>query len=107
MADTKGEMQEGSFADGPEGILLADGFEDAFIGLCERFGGMYVAAYDYEKCIKKLLTDGMAYDEAIDYFEFNTIGSWVGEKTPVFIHAMTLKEYEEEIGFPRTDSQQT
>jgi hypothetical protein len=43
-----------------------------------------VAAYDYDACIKALERD-MSYEEAVEYFDFNTIGAWVGESTPVFI----------------------
>ncbi len=65
--------------------LLADGFEQAFLGICRRFGQEPVAAYSYEKCINILVLEGMSEDEAVDYFEFNVIGSWVGVGTPVFI----------------------
>ena len=37
--------------DNPE-ALLADGFEDAFLGICERFGQPPLATYDYGKCIR-------------------------------------------------------
>ena len=29
--------------------------------------------------------DGMTRDDAEEFFQFNTVGSWVGEKTPIFI----------------------
>jgi hypothetical protein len=67
-------------------MLLATGFEDAFIGEALRFGfNEPVAAYDYDKCLEILQRDGMSYEEAVEYFEFNTLGAWVGEQTPVFI----------------------
>ncbi len=66
--------------------LLADGFEDAYIGLCNRFGQAPLAAYSYDKCLGILMErDGMTFDEAVDFFSFNVIGAWVGEGTPVFI----------------------
>ena len=30
----------------------------------------------------------MEYEEAIEYFEFNVVGAWVGDNTPVFISHM-------------------
>lgn len=71
----------------PDEVLLADGFEGAFVGLCERFGfSSAVAAYDWDKCIEILVKrDGMDYDEAVEYFTFNVIGAWMGDMTPVFI----------------------
>jgi hypothetical protein len=78
-------------ADNAEEILLADGFEEAFMGLASRFGfNQPVAAYDYEKCIDILVTrDGMDREEAEEYFDFNVIGAWVGELPPIFV---TLKD---------------
>ena len=66
--------------------LLADGFEDAYIGWCEVFNRPPLAAYDRDKCIAILMErDGMDYEEAEEYFNFNVSGSWVGENTPVYI----------------------
>lgn len=67
--------------------LLADGFDEALIGICNRYGQPSLAAYDYEKCIKILMQDGISYEEAKEYFEFNILGAWVGEGTPVFIQS--------------------
>ena len=66
--------------------LYADGFEDAFIGMVYRFGiSGPVALYDQDRCIQILMDrDGMDYEGAIECFEFNTLGAWVGEGTPAF-----------------------
>lgn len=64
--------------------LLADGFEDAFIGICNRFGQEPLAAYDYDKCIEVLMRD-MSHEEAVEYFDYNVIGAWMGTNTPVFV----------------------
>jgi hypothetical protein len=29
--------------------------------------------------------DGMTYEEAREYFDFNILGAWMGEFTPIFI----------------------
>lgn len=68
-----------------EQALTADGFDDALIGICRRFGEPPIAAYSYEKCIDLLMKQGMLMQDAIEYFDFNVIGAWVGEGTPVFI----------------------
>ncbi len=66
-------------------ILLADGFEDAFVGIATQFNKMF-SVYDREKCIDILIVrDGMTNDEAEEYFYLNVEGSWVGESTPAFI----------------------
>jgi len=70
----------------PDEVLLADGFEVAFLGICEIFGRPPVAAYDRDKCMEVLVErDGMEYDEAVEYFDFNVSGAWVGDLTPVYL----------------------
>jgi len=66
--------------------LLADGFNDAILGMCLQFGCEPIVAYDYNKCIDILIKrDGMTTSEASDYIQFNVIGAYVGNNTPVFI----------------------
>lgn len=67
-----------------ENVLLADGFEDAFLGIGRQFGKPF-AVYDREKCLNVLMKDGMDYEEAVDYFCFNVEGAYVGEQTPIFL----------------------
>jgi hypothetical protein len=65
--------------------LLADGFEDALVGFVEHFN-RFLACYDKEKCLRILMKrDKMTRDQAVEYFEFNVAGSWVGQHTPVFL----------------------
>ena len=66
--------------------MMADGFDDAILGMCVQFGAEPLVAYDYEKCIRILMEkDSITRSEAIDFMEFNVIGSYVGLNTPVFI----------------------
>jgi len=63
------------------------------IGYFRRCGQPTVVAYDAEKCIKKMIDrDGMTEEEAIEYFEFNVVGAWVGEGTPAFVYKVTSRE---------------
>lgn len=64
-------------------ILLADGFENAFLGIGQQFNTFF-AIYDRNKCID-ILTKDMSLEEAEEYFDFNVTGAYVGENTPVFI----------------------
>ena len=64
--------------------LLADGFEDALIGVGQQFYKT-LAVYDRQKCIEILMErDGMTDEEAVEYFDYNVTGAWVGENTPIF-----------------------
>jgi hypothetical protein len=61
-------------------FLVADGFDDAIIGIdlnTERL------VYSTSKCIEILMKD-MSHEEAIEHFEFNVSGSYMGEKTPIW-----------------------
>ena len=65
--------------------LLADGFETALIGFGFQFNAA-VAIYDYERCLAILRDrDGMSADGALEFFEFNVAGAYVGPNTPVFV----------------------
>jgi hypothetical protein len=69
-----------------ENALLADGFEEAILGVAERCGKDPLVVYDADKCIGILMQrDGMEYDEAEEFFQFNTLGAWAGENTPLFL----------------------
>lgn len=70
-------------------ILLADNFEKAFVGIASGKDVVPKACYDYDKCLEILQDDGITYEEAEEYFNFNVIDAYVGEHTPIF-----LKRYE-------------
>lgn len=76
-----------------EHTLLADGFEDALIG----FGYQHtkvIAIYDYHKCVNVLIErDGMTEEEAVEHMDYNVVGSYVGEHTPIFINEDLIDEY--------------
>lgn len=64
-----------------EEFLKADGFDDAIIGVDETSMRLI---YSIRLCIAILVCDGMSYDDAVDYFQFNVSGSYMGEKTPIW-----------------------
>jgi len=72
--------------DHPELMVLdPEYFDEAIIGLVQRIN-LDVVCYDKDKVIELLcVKEGMTYEDAIEHFEFNIIGSWVGETTPVFL----------------------
>jgi hypothetical protein len=63
--------------------MTFDGFDDALVGIATRFSALPLALYSFEKIIEVLLRDGGTYEEAVEYFDFNMAGAWVGEGTPV------------------------
>ena len=85
------ELEGAGFADG-EGPLFADGLDDAILGVSRRFGqATPLVAYDYGRVISTPMErDGMGREEAEEFFEFNIIGSWVGDGTPLFVSLAEL-----------------
>ncbi len=80
------ECRESNMTDANESVAIALGYEDAMIGCIERRGQPLIAVYDTEKCISILVDrDGMAEDEAREFFSLNTLGAWFGERSPAFL----------------------
>lgn len=72
-------------------FMVADGFDDAIIGVDDAIIGVddnhTRIAYSINKCIDILVNrDGMKYDEALEYFNFNVSSAYVGENTPIWIN---------------------
>lgn len=68
-----------------ENALYPTDLKDAVIGMVERFGMRPLILLDRDKCISIFMErDGMSHEEAEEFFDFNTIGAWVGEGTPCF-----------------------
>jgi hypothetical protein len=67
--------------DGYEDLMFADGLNEAIIGVSsdER------AVYSINKILEILMEDNMNYEEALDYYCFNIEGTYMGEKTPIYI----------------------
>ena len=85
--------------------LTCDGFDDAIIGIAERINLGPVVAYDVDKILEILISkmditeddldddekamgitlENKKYEMAVEYFEYNIKGAWMGEFTPVFI----------------------
>lgn len=77
-----------------EKALIADGFDGAIIGLVNQGGtSNFLVLYDSEKCIEILAKqfeeaepgDTDFHTMAVEYFEYNVSGGYVGENTPMFL----------------------
>lgn len=82
---TKLEMILEQYSD--EELLSADGFEDAVIGVAyDKTTSTFKLVYSRTLCLDVLMNrDKMTYEEASEYFDFNVEGSYMGEKTPIFV----------------------
>ena len=69
-----------------EQLLLADGFDEAILGIAEGMGRSAAVLYDYRKCVQILMErDGMEEDEAQEFMDVNVVGAYIGQHTPVFL----------------------
>lgn len=70
--------------DREESFLLADGLEEAFIGIGYQFNTP-LAIYSKSKAIQCLMDKGTDEEGAYEYFDYNVAGAYVGEQTPIFL----------------------
>ena len=68
-------------------LMRMDGFDDAILGVVERIG-LQTVCYDLNKVIEILMKQGMDEQDAWDWYQFNMLGAWVGEATPVFLETL-------------------
>ena len=68
----------------PEMVQM-DFYEHCVIGVCYRYGQQPILAYDLDKVIETLIQNGMSYEEAVEFWEYNQVGAYVGENTPCYI----------------------
>jgi hypothetical protein len=69
-----------------EGAILLDGLEPAIVGVTDEFGVGRRILYSKDKIIQILQErDGMTWDEAEEFFDYNIIGGYFGEQNPVFL----------------------
>lgn len=55
-------------------IITIDGFDDAVIGISEN----HQLIYGFDEMVEVLVNrDGMTHDEAVEFIDYNTIGSMV------------------------------
>ena len=65
---------------GEDEFLKVDGFDDAVIGFEESSMRLI---YSVSKCLEILEKD-MSLEDAYEYFNYNVIGAYVGEETPIW-----------------------
>lgn len=76
-------IREFSCEVGDEEVLLAEGFEEAFVGILHRCSQPPIAIFDYSKALDVLMKrDGCTREEAVEHLDFNAVGAWVGDRTP-------------------------
>lgn len=88
MFENVQEMEDVLVDSGEAALFLEprETFDRAIIGVADRAGGLCVVTYDRDGCIRAMMEDNdWDYETALEYFEFNTLGAWMGEHTPIFV----------------------
>ena len=65
-------------------LLTLDGYDECVVGLVERQGQPTILCYDRALILAKLERE-MSAEEAEEFFDFNIIGAWMGDRTPCFL----------------------
>ena len=75
---------EDLYSDDEPEMLFADGYDSAIVGVVWD-GERTRVVYTTEKILAILMEQGMTYDEASEYFDFNVAGSHMGVYTPLYL----------------------
>lgn len=67
-----------------EEILKADGFDNCVLGYEYNWDGNIRLIYSVKAMLDELIFEGMTEEDAIEHFEYNIRGGYVGEKTPIW-----------------------
>lgn len=67
-----------------EDIIILDDFNEAVLGMVSSFEGPRVV-YNLKTILEILQKDGMSREEALEYFNFNILGAYIGPQNPVFL----------------------
>ena len=73
-----------------KGAIILDGLDEAIIGIVEEFGGSCRILYSKDKILEILQErDNMTYSESEEFYDYNILGLYAGEKNPIFLVTMT------------------
>lgn len=81
-----------------EDLLKIDGMDEALLGVCMTWNGHMLVerlVYDGHAITEVLTRDGMSEEEAQEYIDFNIIGAYVGDSTPIVMWPATMEEINE------------
>jgi len=77
-------------------MLIADGFDEAVIGVVSVSSQPDRICYDYKKCCEILMErEGWSSEEAEEWTQYNVVCAYVGEGTPAYLYLMSLDQIED------------
>ena len=76
-------------------LITADGLDKAILGTVSSFGRSETVLYSVKKILEIMMErDGMTEEEALEFFEYNILGSYNGLGMPSF-----MNDHEEPLEF--------
>lgn len=75
-------MTREQIAEDNQEAILWDDCDDAIIGITPEGK----AVYSIEKLWKIFISEGMTEEEAIEWVDYNILGAYVGEYTPIHVY---------------------
>ena len=68
-------------------MMTADGFDEAIVGSITSYGRGETVLYSTQKILEVMMErDGMTEEDAIEFFNYNIIGSYNGNGMPAFLN---------------------
>ena len=68
--------------------MKADGYDEAVVGIDAL---SHRVIYSIRVVVDILVKQGMSFDEAMEYFEYNMQGAYVGARTPIWCWPVSVE----------------
>lgn len=81
-----------------EELLKIDGMDKALLGICMTWNGHMLVerlVYNGGVITEILIEKGMSEEDAQEYIDFNIVGAYVGDSTPIVMWPATVEELDE------------
>jgi len=81
-----------------EDLLKIDGMDKALLGICMTWNDHVLVerlVYNGRVITEILIKKGMSEEDAQEYIDFNIVGAYVGDSTPIVMWLATMEELDE------------
>lgn len=81
-----------------EDLLKIDGMDKALLGICMTWNDHVLVerlVYNGRVITEILIEKGMSEEDAQEYIDFNIVGAYVGDSTPIVMWLATMEELDE------------
>jgi hypothetical protein len=73
-------------------LIKVEGHDNAYLGVGVSFGELDRLVYDTDIIIDNLKKQGMTQEEAQEYFNYNIVDAYLGQKMPVYVSKISLED---------------